>query len=76
MTKKGGRCYPATRVNLPNICVFYLPLHYFIAAMPDDLQEEIKEKVIAALSDAGKCTPENMERAMSYKIYDLGRGGR
>ena len=47
-----------------------LPLHY-IAAMPDDVQEEIKEKVIAALTEAGECTPENIERAMSSKIYDL-----
>jgi hypothetical protein len=50
--------------------VSHLPLHY-IAAMPDDVQEEIKEKVIAALTEAGECTPENIERAMSSKIYDL-----
>lgn len=50
--------------------VSHLPLHY-IVAMPDDVQEEIKEKVIAALTEAGECTPENIERAMSSKIYDL-----
>ena len=44
---------------------------YYIAAMPDLLQEEIKAKVIAALAECGKCTPENVERAMSSKIYDL-----
>ena len=50
--------------------VGYLPPHY-IAAMPDAVQEEIKEKVIAALTEVGECTPENIERAMCSKIYDL-----
>ncbi len=44
---------------------------YYIAAMPDTVQEEIKEKVIAALVEHGECTPENVERAMCSKIYDL-----
>lgn len=44
---------------------------YYIAAMPDSVQEEIKQKVIAALTEHGECTPENIERAMSSKIYDL-----
>ena len=44
---------------------------YYIAAMPDFVQEEIKAKVIAALTECGECTPENVERAMSSKIYDL-----
>ena len=44
---------------------------YYIAAMPDLIQEEIKAKVIAALTECGECTPENVERAMSSKIYDL-----
>ena len=48
----------------------YLP-PYYVAAMPDSVQEEIKEKVIAALTEHGECTPENVERAMSSKIYDL-----
>ncbi len=47
-----------------------LPPHY-IAAMPEDVQEEIREKVIAALTEAGECTPENIERAMCSKIYDI-----
>lgn len=50
--------------------VSYLPPHY-VAAMPDSMQEEIKEKVIAALTEHGECTPENIDRAMSSKIYDL-----
>ncbi len=44
---------------------------YYIAAMPDAVQEEIKAKVIAALTEYGECTPENVERAMSSKIYDV-----
>ena len=47
-----------------------LPPHY-IAAMPDSVQEEIKQKVIAALAEHGECTPENVDRAMCSKIYDL-----
>ena len=47
-----------------------LPPHY-IAAMPDAVQEEIRQKVIAALTEHGECTPENVDRAMSSKIYDL-----
>lgn len=50
--------------------VSYLPPHY-IASMPDDVQEEIKQKVIAALTEHGECTPENVDRAMSSKIFDI-----
>ena len=50
--------------------VSYLPPHY-IVAMSDDVQQEIKEKIITALTEAGECTPENIDRAMSSKIYDL-----
>ncbi len=32
---------------------------YYIAAMPDSVQEEIRQKVIAALTEHGECTPEN-----------------
>ena len=39
--------------------------------MPDSVQEEIRQKVIAALTEHGECTPENVDRAMSSKIYDL-----
>ena len=44
---------------------------YYIAAMPDLIQEEIKVKVIVVLTECGECTPENVERAMSSKIDDL-----
>ena len=47
-----------------------LPPHY-IAAMPDAAQEEIRQKVMAALTEHGECTPENVDRAMSSKIHDL-----
>ena len=47
-----------------------LPPHY-IAAMPDAVQEEIRQKVMAVLAEHGECTPENVDRAMSSKIYDL-----
>lgn len=50
--------------------VSYLSPHY-VAAMSDSMQEEIKEKVIAALTEHGECTPENIDRAMSSKLYDL-----
>lgn len=50
--------------------VSYLP-PYYIATMPDDVQEEIKQKVIAALTEHGECTPENIENVMCSKIYDL-----
>lgn len=44
---------------------------YYVAAMPDDVQEEIRQKVIAGLTEVGQCTPENIENAMCSKIYDL-----
>ncbi len=47
-----------------------LPPHY-IAAMPDSVQEEIRQKVMAVLAEHGECTLENVDRAMSSKIYDL-----
>ena len=47
-----------------------LPPHY-IAAMPDSVQEEIRQKVMAVLAEHGECTSENVDRAMSSKIYDL-----
>lgn len=39
--------------------------------MPEEVREEIKEKVIAALTEAGECTLENIDRAMCSKIFDL-----
>ena len=44
---------------------------YYIAAMPDDVQREIREKVITALTEVGACTPENIDTAMCSKIYDI-----
>ena len=44
---------------------------YYIAAMPEPVQEEIRQKVIKALTEYGECTPENIDLAMSSKIYDL-----
>lgn len=44
---------------------------YYIAAMPDSVQEEIRQKVIAALTEHGECTPENIDRAMNSQICDL-----
>ncbi len=38
--------------------------------MSDSVQEEIRQEV-AALTEHGECTPENVDRAMSSKIYDL-----
>ncbi len=50
--------------------IIKLPLHY-IAAMPDAVQEEIRQKVIAAPTEHGEYTLENVDHAMSSKIYDL-----
>ena len=47
-----------------------LPPHY-IAAMPNAEREEIRQKVIAALTEHGEYTPENVDHAMSSKTYDL-----
>lgn len=44
---------------------------YYIAAMPDSIQGEIRQKIVAALTEYGECTPESVERAMCSKIYDL-----
>lgn len=45
--------------------------HFYIAAMPDPVQEEIRKKVIERLTELGECTPENLYNAMNSKIYDL-----
>lgn len=44
---------------------------FYIAAMPDSVQEEIRKKVIVSLTELGECTPENVHNAMNSKIYDL-----
>ena len=48
-----------------------LPSRY-TAAMPDTVQEEIRKKVMAALTEHGECTLENVDCAMSSRIHDLG----
>ena len=50
--------------------ISYLPRHD-IAAMPDDVQEEFKQKVMVELMKHRECTPWNVQRAMASKIYDL-----
>lgn len=37
----------------------------------DSLQEEVKQQVIAVLTEYGKCTPENVDRALSSKVYNM-----
>ncbi len=51
--------------------VSYLP-PFYIAAMSQSLQDEIKQKVTARLAELGEYSPEMVECAMCSKIYDLG----
>lgn len=44
---------------------------YYVAAMSDDMQDEIRQKVISRLTEVGQCTSENIENAMYSKIYFL-----
>ena len=44
---------------------------FYVAAMPSFIQEEIREKLIARLTELCKCTPENVDDAMNSKLYDL-----
>lgn len=44
---------------------------YYVATMPHSVQAEIRKEVVAGLREAGECTPENIDRAMRSKIYDL-----
>jgi len=39
--------------------------------MSDDMQDEIRQKVISRLTEVGQCTSENIENAMYSKIYFL-----
>ncbi len=48
----------------------YVP-PYYISAMPQSLQEEIRRKMTAKLKELGEYSPENVELAMHSKIYDL-----
>lgn len=49
----------------------YLP-PYYISAMPQSTQEEIREKLTAELTGQGEYTPERVEQLMCSRIYDLG----
>ena len=46
---------------------------YYVAALPEDMQEEIRQRVTAKLTELGMFTPENLENAMSSPICDLER---
>lgn len=50
--------------------VTYLP-PYYISTMPQIMQEEIREKLIVKLTEAGEYTPEKVEELMRSKINDL-----
>lgn len=42
-----------------------------IAALPEPIQQEIREEVGARLIETGNYSPENVERAMDSKLCDL-----
>lgn len=48
----------------------YLP-PYYIEAMPQAVQEEIREKLAVKLTEQGEYTAEKLERLMRSKIRDL-----
>lgn len=48
----------------------YVP-PYYISVMPQSLQEEIREKLKAKLTERGEYSPEKIEQMMRVKIYDL-----
>ena len=48
----------------------YIP-PYYIPAMPQAVQEEIREKLVAKLAEQGENTPEQVEQFMRSQIYDL-----
>ncbi len=48
----------------------YIP-PYYIPAMPQAVQEEIREKLVAKLTEQGENTPEQVEQFMRSQIYDL-----
>ena len=48
----------------------YVP-PYYISGMPQSLQEEIREKLTAKLTERGEYSPEKIEQMMRVKIYDL-----
>lgn len=48
----------------------YVP-PYYISAMPQSFQEEIRRKLTAKLTELGEYSPEKVEHMMHFKIYDL-----
>ncbi len=48
----------------------YLP-PYYISTMPQIMQEEIREKLVAKLTEQGEYTPARLEEFMCSKINDL-----
>ena len=49
-----------------------IPLPFcYVATLPEDMQKEIKKKITTRLKEIGKYSPENVDRAMYSKIYDL-----
>ena len=48
----------------------YLP-PYYISTMPQTMQEEIREKLTAKLTEQGAYTSERVEEFMCSKIHDL-----
>ena len=44
---------------------------YYISAMPQAIQEEIRERLTAKLTEQGEYTPEKVEHFMRSRIYDL-----
>ena len=63
------KCYQyedaATQRDVP-----YMP-PYYISAMPQTMQEEIREKLTVKLTEQGEYTPERVEELMCSKICDL-----
>lgn len=43
----------------------------YLSAIPQSLQEEIRRKMTAKLTELGEHSPEKVEHMMRFKIYDL-----
>lgn len=43
----------------------------YVAAMPDIVQQEIREEVSARLNETGNYSPESVDRAMDSRLCDL-----
>ena len=48
----------------------YVP-PYYISAMPQSFQEDIRRKLTAKLTELGEYSSEKVEHMMHFKIYDL-----